>query len=257
MSEDHAGVTITAQPAGLDVERLARALHGFSCNGYLPDEDCMEVVHRIDAKKIAREYAAAQPAPDALPHTGHTPGQWACTEACFAAGVTVAQPDEPTIGPIQHANSMCQKDGCTCWCQACERHNWRHERAPQPAGLDVERAAFPWHRETIGHASVDQIAESVAASLHRNDNTDATWLVDSEDRIVAFVGNGPRQTDNGDLILAAIAREYGATQPAPDALRAAAQAMLAHHDDLVSVPSCDPLNCNEAAALRAALEQQS
>src|SRR5690348_3160538 len=28
-----------------------------------------------------------------------------------------------TIGPIQHSNSMCQKEGCTCWCQACERHN--------------------------------------------------------------------------------------------------------------------------------------
>ncbi|MBE3073136.1 MAG: hypothetical protein IMZ67_09190 [Acidobacteria bacterium] len=42
----------------------------------------------------------------------------------LAAGVGF--PAEPTIGPIQHANSMCQKDGCTCWCQACERHNWRH-----------------------------------------------------------------------------------------------------------------------------------
>lgn len=32
-----------------------------------------------------------------------------------------------TIGPIEHTNSLCQKDGCTCWCQACERHNWRHK----------------------------------------------------------------------------------------------------------------------------------
>jgi len=31
------------------------------------------------------------------------------------------------IGSIEHDNSMCQKDGCTCWCQACERHNWRHD----------------------------------------------------------------------------------------------------------------------------------
>ena len=45
--------------------------------------------------------------------------------------------DEPVVGPIQHSNSMCQKDGCTCWCQACERHNWRHERtlAPPPASV--------------------------------------------------------------------------------------------------------------------------
>lgn len=31
------------------------------------------------------------------------------------------------IGPIQHDNAFCQKTGCECWCQACERHNWRHE----------------------------------------------------------------------------------------------------------------------------------
>ena len=36
-----------------------------------------------------------------------------------------------TIGPIQHDNGLCQKTACTCWCQACERHNWRHERAPR------------------------------------------------------------------------------------------------------------------------------
>ena len=44
--------------------------------------------------------------------------------------------DGLTIGPITHSNSMCQKDGCTCWCQACERHNWRVEAAP--ASLDKE-----------------------------------------------------------------------------------------------------------------------
>lgn len=35
---------------------------------------------------------------------------------------------EVTIGPIEHSNSQCQKTACVCWCQACERHNWRHER---------------------------------------------------------------------------------------------------------------------------------
>lgn len=34
--------------------------------------------------------------------------------------------DGVSIGPIQHSNAQCQKTGCDCWCQACERHNWRH-----------------------------------------------------------------------------------------------------------------------------------
>lgn len=56
-----------------------------------------------------------------------------------AIDATVATtPAEATVGPIQHSNSMCQKDGCTCWCQACERHNWRHA---QPAP-DALRAAL-------------------------------------------------------------------------------------------------------------------
>lgn len=42
-------------------------------------------------------------------------------------------------------------------------------------------------------------------------------------------------------------------QPAPDALRAAAQAMLGHHDDLTSVDGCPSIRCNEAARLRNAL----
>ena len=45
--------------------------------------------------------------------------------------------DEPVVGPIQHSNSMCQKDGCTCWCQACERHNWRHEHTLAPTPPDA------------------------------------------------------------------------------------------------------------------------
>jgi hypothetical protein len=49
-------------------------------------------------------------------------------ERCVTARANLAALVEGvTIGPIEHSNSMCQKDGCTCWCQACERHNWRHE----------------------------------------------------------------------------------------------------------------------------------
>ena len=57
-----------------------------------------------------------------------TPGsvhEQGCWENAYAQGLA----ETVVVGPIQHANSMCQKDGCTCWCQACERHNWRHERA--------------------------------------------------------------------------------------------------------------------------------
>lgn len=53
---------------------------------------------------------------------------------------TANSTDGLTIGPIQHSNSMCGKDGCTCWCQACERHNWRHARSAD--GLREARAAM-------------------------------------------------------------------------------------------------------------------
>lgn len=79
-------------------------------------------------------------------------------------------------------------------------------------------AALPWHRETIGHASIDEIAASIHASLAIHaDNTDATWIIDSENRIVAFIGNGPRQTENGDLIIKAVAAGVTVT-PQPDGL---------------------------------------
>jgi hypothetical protein len=42
-----------------------------------------------------------------------------------------------------------------------------------------------------------------------------------------------------------------------EGLRRAAQVMLDHHDALVSVPSGEPLNCTEAANLRAALAARS
>lgn len=32
------------------------------------------------------------------------------------------------IGPIKHSTGQCQKTDCVCWCQACARHNWRHEK---------------------------------------------------------------------------------------------------------------------------------
>ena len=55
--------------------------------------------------------------------------------AGYAAGHKAACDElgETTIGPIRHSNPMCQKAACTCWCQACERHNWRHEREGKKA----------------------------------------------------------------------------------------------------------------------------
>lgn len=44
------------------------------------------------------------------------------------AGLEIKPEVDVTIGPIQHDNGMCQKTNCTCWCQACERHNWRHRQ---------------------------------------------------------------------------------------------------------------------------------
>lgn len=59
------------------------------------------------------------------------------TPVCvLRAALASPQPEAPvalqglTIGPIQHDDPLCRKDGCDCWCQACERHNWRHERTP-------------------------------------------------------------------------------------------------------------------------------
>lgn len=69
---------------------------------------------------------------------------------------------------------------------------------------------LPWHRETVGHESTAGIAAKVAADLNvplaegLPPNTDATWIVNAENKIVAFVGNGPRQTDNADAIIEAV-----------------------------------------------------
>lgn len=47
--------------------------------------------------------------------------------------------DAPYIGPIQHDGSMCQKGACVCWCQPCERHNWRHQQVPEALVAALER----------------------------------------------------------------------------------------------------------------------
>ena len=77
---------------------------------------------------------------------------------------------------------------------------------------------LPWHRETIGHANVEQIGHKVLHDLlvllpdGLPPNTDATWIVNADNKIVAFVGNGPRQTENADAIIAAVAARQAAEQ---------------------------------------------
>lgn len=85
-----------------------------------------------------------------------------------------------------------------------------------PAATDTPRTEaaadlrLPWHRETIGHRSTAGIVRQVAADLDvplaegLPPNTDATWIISADNRVVAFVGNGPRQTHNADAIIRAV-----------------------------------------------------
>lgn len=61
--------------------------------------------------------------------------------------------------------------------------------------------ALPWHRETMGHASVSQINEYISLALAASSNTDATYIIDADDKIAAFTGNGPNQVENADFII--------------------------------------------------------
>lgn len=91
----------------------------------------------------------------------------------------------------------------------------------RPSGASTEpprtELRLPWHRETVGHESTAGIAATVAADLNvpldegLPPNTDATWIVNADNKIVAFVGNGPRQTDNADAIIEAVEAWAGAT----------------------------------------------
>lgn len=69
---------------------------------------------------------------------------------------------------------------------------------------------LPWHRETVGHASIGQIAAKVSLDLAHPlpdgipPSTDATWIINADNKVVAFVGNGPRQVENADAIIAAV-----------------------------------------------------
>lgn len=84
--------------------------------------------------------------------------------------------------------------------------------------MNTDDLRLPWHRETVGHASTRQIADKVLRNLRATERltgvpmTDATWIYDAEGYIVAFVGNGPRQTENADAIIEAVTALNAAAQ---------------------------------------------
>jgi hypothetical protein len=105
---------------------------------------------------------------------------------------------------------------------AAEYDRLASQTPSEPVSTDGETehvAGWPWHRETVGHADIWEIAAKIAGSLAiplaegLPPNTDATWIVNADNRIVAFTGNGPRQTDNAELIIEAVSR-----LPLPDGL---------------------------------------
>jgi hypothetical protein len=65
----------------------------------------------------------------------------------------------------------------------------------------------PWHRHTYGHATVRRAAGQVTRGLFKTSNTDLSYVhdgaPDDDGASVALIGNGPKQTDNADLIVAA------------------------------------------------------
>ena len=92
----------------------------------------------------------------------------------------------------------------------------------------ADELRLPWHRETVGHLSTAGIAAKNAADLDVRlaeglpPNTDATWIVNADNKIVAFVGNGPRQTANADAIIAAVEAAAAAKAEPLDVERACA-----------------------------------
>lgn len=70
---------------------------------------------------------------------------------------------------------------------------------------------LPWRRETAGHRAIWEITGKVDIDLLKTQidagvpMTDATWIVNADNKIVAFVGNGPRQTENAAAIIEAVA----------------------------------------------------
>lgn len=75
-----------------------------------------------------------------------------------------------------------------------------------------EATTGPWERVTEGsHNQRDAAAKAFlsvwatrAADNAAIDFTDLTFVREPGDRNVAMVGNGPKQTENGDLIVAAV-----------------------------------------------------
>lgn len=84
------------------------------------------------------------------------------------------------------------------------------EQLAELVALAEKATPGPWVRVTEGNASVEQLAHkllhdlSVPLAEGIPANTDATYVLTADgSKSVALVGNGPKQTDNGDFIVAA------------------------------------------------------
>lgn len=101
----------------------------------------------------------------------------------------------------------------------------------------AEATPGPWHRHTYGHRTILEIVEAIGRSLRFHPgNTDATYVhVDAPDDTgptIAFIGNGPKQIENGRYIAAANPETIAALLAENDRLRAALAAAVDAFDPM-------------------------
>ena len=133
------------------------------------------------------------------------------------------------------------------------------------AQLEAAATPGPWHRHTYGHRSVRQAAGVVTRALFHSTHTDLSYVhgdaPDGEGPSVCLTGNGPKQTDNADLIVAlrnaapAIIDVMRAVDPALEAANAVIYAVSRHPRGGKLVDESMAFLDSTADALGAALAQ--
>ncbi len=114
-----------------------------------------------------------------------------------------------TNAPVAHTHGIV--DGCP----GCEAGTpWDAPVATmteQLRALSEAATPGPWMRRTEGNASVEQLGHKLLHDLlvplpdDIPPSTDATYILTADgSKNVAFIGNGSRQTENGDFIVAAV-----------------------------------------------------
>lgn len=131
---------------------------------------------------------------------------------------------------------------------------------------ELSDAATPgmWVRSTEGHASELDVLLGVGTSLRRGGGeirwTDATYILhgDGTPGTIAFVGNGPRQADNGEFIVASVAFVRSLLDLDDRSRAALVAALLDGHEGVLAgalrkalpgsgCPSCDQQTFDDAA----------